>query len=726
MNQKYKDNQINLVNEYLEVECICDNKNYESKNKIIKCFLCHKYQHLSCIYQAKFIKPYIRFNCQFKNNHFYLKWKKTILPAKEIIYSNKWIKDKALLKKGTKKFTFFLNLNELYELNKEKNNKNDNNSHFLAFLWMTNNGKPFHLGFPDNISININNNEFYSTDNKGFKYPLLLSLDDSYDYSPKKKHLITPDNFEILTASDFFYPPKMNNLKKKGTLQKVTISFDNPLENYYGSEFQFEEIRRYLFYIGVFQEIKIPQLSTLKNTDKLKQYNEIFKSLYKEKVIKMKWNKISNNILTSDNEEISMNFISNISNQKIIHPIRGLFCQHAEMLDFGECCRYISGKNQIYKCYKCNKPLNIMYIDDLSEKIFNEYKSKNYTEIYLNNKFKFIRGEKNDLYINNLLNENKSKEKEKKIEYDEIISDDDDDFLNESFFKYHQNNFIINDNNNKNKLENNLKNIIINNYNYEDIIDMNNDDDIDGNNYIDNNVIEISETISLSSDSEADNLNVQYISQDNTDNNQKQKQNNKVNHLLQRNNIDIQLSDKNNNFKENKNSINKNENDQKTKENEDKMNIQSSTQKRKNINQKIDKTSNELLQKKRKSPKINHIKKIIQKNKNKKVHLISNQLYTKKNIKKRNTTNNKSPCINNTNKRNNKSEEIIEISQSSCNSNSSYFLPINEENYIINDIYSIQQFSTNDEKSDNNKLYKDYKSFDKNKHKIKKKKLYPK
>ena len=751
MNQKYKDNQINLINEYLEVDCICDNKNYESKNKIIKCFLCNKYQHLSCIYQAKFIKPYICFNCQFKNNHFYLKWKKTILPAKEIIYSNKWIKDEALLSKGTKKFTFYLNLNELYELNKEKNNKNENNSHYLAFLWMTNNGKPFHFGFPDNISIKINNNEFYSTDNKGFKYPLLLSLDDSYDYSPKKKHLITHDNFEILTAGDFFYPPKIINYRKKSSLQKVTISFDNPLENYYGSEFQFEEIRRYLFYIGVFQEIKTPQLSILKNTNKLTQYNEIFKYLYKEKVLKMKWNKISKNFLTSDNEEINMNFISNISNQKIIHPIRGLFCQHADVLDFGECCRYISSKNQIYKCYKCNKPLNVMYIDDISEKIFNEYKNKNYSEIYLNNKFKFIRGEKYDLYSNNLLlNENKTKQKQKqkqinlgkKIINDESSSedekeneedDDEDDYLNDSFFKYHQNNFVINDNKNKNR--NNLKKklIKINNNNDDDIIDMISDDDNSENkiNNDNDNVIEISETISLSSDSEVscfDNyLNIQYISKENNDNDI-DIDNNKINCLIPKKN-NIQLSNKENKQKEkeNNNSINEIENNEKAKENEDKNNIENCSSKEKNNNQKL-LEDNKLLQKKRKTPKIDLGKKITKKNKNNKSNLISNQLYIKRNNKKISNANTntkdkktQNKKTNTSNNNNNNDEEIIEINQSRSNSNSSSFLPINEEKYIINEAYSIQQISTNsnDEKSDNNKSNKDYNYFGKNKKKIK-------
>ena len=425
-NSKSKNNtdsqDINNSIECIEIECICDNNTYEPKNKLIKCFLCNKYQHLSCIFQAKYIRPYLCFNCQFQYNHFYLRWKKTILPAKEIIYSNKWVKDKSLLKKGRKKFRFVLDLNELYKLNND-------NSHFLAFIWMTNNGKPFHFGFPDNTSIKINNNDFYSTDNKQFKYPLLLSLNESNDYSPKKKHLITDENYEIPLASEFFRPPKIVNSRKKSSLQTVTISFDNPLENYYGSEFEFEETRRYLFYIGIFQEIKIPQLSILKNCNKLIEFNEIFKNLYKEKVMKMKWNEISNNIIQSDNEEMNMNLISSISNQKIVHPVRGLFCQHSDVLDFGECCRYITSKNQIYKCYKCNKPLNIVYIDDATDKIFNEFKNTNFSQIYFNNKFNFIKGEK--ISLNNQDIKDDSNEME--------ISNNESDSLNESFFEFYQN-----------------------------------------------------------------------------------------------------------------------------------------------------------------------------------------------------------------------------------------------------------------------------------------------
>ena len=460
---------INLNNSFCEMECICENKSYLSKTQIIQCFLCHKYQHISCIFQAKYIKPYICFNCQFRHNHFYLRWKKTILPAKEVIYEKKWAKKEVLLKNGTKIFKFNLNLSELYKLNTDKNS-----SHYLAFIWLTNNGKPFNFGFPDNINIKINGKDFYSTETKGFKYPLLLSLDNTYncDYSPKKKHLITMENYEIPHASEYFVLSKSNRLHT----QNVTISFEHPLENYYGSEFQYEDIRRYLFYIGVFQEIKIPQLSIVKNANKLSELNSIFKNIYTVKVLRMK-----NSINANENEEINnniMNFISNISGQKIINPIRGIFCQHSEILDFGECCRYITSKNQIYKCYKCNKPLNIMYIDNDSEKLFDEYKNKGFDEIYFDNNFKFIKGiEENNEKNYDIKNLNESNS--------ELVSD--------SFYEYHKNE--IDELNKKEKEE------------IYEIIDSSDEENIKKNEIkedINESVIELDETISLNSNSSFD------------------------------------------------------------------------------------------------------------------------------------------------------------------------------------------------------------------------------
>ena len=460
---------INLNNSFCEMECICENKSYLSKTQIIQCFLCHKYQHISCIFQAKYIKPYICFNCQFRHNHFYLRWKKTILPAKEVIYEKKWAKKEVLLKNGTKIFKFNLNLSELYKLNTDKNS-----SHYLAFIWLTNNGKPFNFGFPDNINIKINGKDFYSTETKGFKYPLLLSLDNTYncDYSPKKKHLITMENYEIPHASEYFVLSKSNRLHT----QNVTISFEHPLENYYGSEFQYEDIRRYLFYIGVFQEIKIHNYPLVKNANKLSELNSIFKNIYTEKVLRMK-----NSINANENEEINnniMNFISNISGQKIINPIRGIFCQHSEILDFGECCRYITSKNQIYKCYKCNKPLNIMYIDNDSEKLFDEYKNKGFDEIYFDNNFKFIKGiEENNEKNYDIKNLNESNS--------ELVSD--------SFYEYHKNE--IDELNKKEKEE------------IYEIIDSSDEENIKKNEIkedINESVIELDETISLNSNSSFD------------------------------------------------------------------------------------------------------------------------------------------------------------------------------------------------------------------------------
>ena len=467
---KYLDNN-KLNNDLCEVECICEVKSYISKTQIIQCFLCHKYQHITCIYQAKYIKPYICFNCQFRHNHFYLRWKKTILPAKEIIYQKKWAKKQTLLTNGTKTFKFSLNLNELYRLNQDKEK---NSSHYLAFIWLTNNGKPFTFGFPDNINIKINGKDFYSTETKGFKYPLLLSLENTYshDYTPKKKHLITMENYEIPHASEFFTLTKSNRLH----IQNVTISFEHPLENYYGSEFQFEDIRRYLFYIGVFQEIKIPALSLVKNSNKLIDLNSIFRDIYNEKVLKL--NNIIN-INMNEGEEINnnMNFKSYISGQKIISPIRGIFCQHTEVLDFGECCRYITSKNQIYKCNKCNKPLNIMYIDYNSEKIFEENKNKGFDEIYFDNKFQFIKGikENNENKNNNIININE-------------ISDS-SDFVSDSFYEYHKKEL---DEINKKEEENNVCEIL-------DSSEENENQENNDNN--DENVIELDETISLNSDS---------------------------------------------------------------------------------------------------------------------------------------------------------------------------------------------------------------------------------
>ena len=504
-------NSIN--NTFCEIDCICDNKTYISKTQIIQCFLCHKYQHISCIFQAKYVKPYICFNCQFRNNHFYLRWKKTILPAKEVIYSKKWAKKPNLLSKGTKTFKFSLNLNELYRLNTDKNS-----SHYLAFIWLTNNGKPFHFGFPDNISIKINGKDFYSTETKGFKYPLLISLDNIYthEYSPKKKHLITMENYEIPHASEFFVLTKSNRLHT----QNVTISFEHPLENYYGSEFQYEDIRRYLFYIGVFQEIKIPQLSLIKNANKLSDLNIIFRNIYNEKVLKMK-NILNLNGVEDINNNI--NFISNISGQKIINPIRGIFCQHSDVLDFGECCRYITSKNQIYKCYKCNKPLNIMYIDNNSERLFEEYKNKGFDEIYFDNKFKFIKGIKQN-------NENKDN-------YNDINLSE-SDLLSESFYEYH-----IKELNELNKKEDICE-----------IIDSSEEKEENSENN-EESVIELDETISLNSESSLDedndlNKNINKNKNNLQLNNQTYKIPKKINNIDKNKFIDLKIEMNFNSIKE--------------------------------------------------------------------------------------------------------------------------------------------------------------------------------
>ena len=410
--------------EKLDIECICFNNNYSSKKELKHCIICKKYQHKACIHQAQYITPYICFNCQFIYNHFYLKPIETILPAHEFIYKKEWEDDTSLLKQGTKNFEFDLDIKEIYnKYNINPTNINEDNSYYLAFLCLTNNGKPFHLGFPDNINISINDKKFYNTESKGFKRPLLLSIENNKYYIPKRRHLITLDKYEIPNAAEFF--PDKNNKN-----QRITISFSNNLENYRGSEFEFVNVRHYLIYIGIFQEIKIPQMSLLRECKNLEEYFQIFKTFYEEKVRKIRWNKISN-FISMDSDQLNMNMISEISNQRIICPVRGLFCQHTEIMDFGECCGYITSNNQVYKCFKCNKPLNIMYIDEMSEKIFNRYKNEDYSQIYFSTKFKFIRGEKSEESI--------SKGKDDKNNVRQIENDPSDESLSESFFKYYEN-----------------------------------------------------------------------------------------------------------------------------------------------------------------------------------------------------------------------------------------------------------------------------------------------
>ena len=505
---------INFNEEMVEIECICDKSTYTSKEDIIQCILCHKYQHLECIYQAQYTEPYLCFNCQFKNNHFYLKWKKTILPAREIIYKKKWEEDKNLLKEGTKTFEFNLNLEEL----NSKYNRNNNNSHYIAFLCLTNNGKPLRLGFPYNIKIHINNNKFYFTKNKCFKRPLLLALDNTPHYVPKERHLITSDKYSIPNANDFFNSPRNTYINQDKYNQKVIISFADLLENYRGSEFEFVDIRHYIFYVGLFQEIKIPQTNIFKNTSDLKHFYDIFKNLYNEKVLKLKWNKISNYVTLGD-EEMNMNLISYISNQKILHPIRGLFCQHSDVLDYGECCGYITSNSQVYKCFKCNKPLNIMYIDDMSENIFNKYKDQNYSQIYYTSNFKFIKGDP----ISDIKEKNGSKNEEELKNEDNVI--DEDESFSESFFDYY------------NKNNNNEKN------GNDEIIELNSSDDSKdenedtNNNNNDNIIIELNS----SDDSKDENVGTNNNNNDNikiNSNNDQNKEfsfNSNINYTLENN-----------------------------------------------------------------------------------------------------------------------------------------------------------------------------------------------
>ena len=499
-------NANNNIDSKIDIECICYNNSF-SKTDIIQCLICGKYQHISCIFKAKNILPYVCFNCQFKNNHFYLKWKKTILPAQEIIYKKKWEDNKKELSEGTRNFEFYLNSRELNFLY----NNDSNNSHYIVFLWLTNNGRPFQLGFPDNVKIDINNKKFYFTESKGFKRPLLLAIDNTPFYSPKKRSLITSEKFEIPNINDFFISPK-NPYNKEKYIQKITISFEDLLENYHGSEFEYEAQRHYLFYVGLFQEIKIP---TLKNYNDLKQYHEAFKNLYNEKVVKLKWNKVSNFVSLGNvgEDEMNMNLISNVSNQKIIHPVRGLFCQHSDVLDYGECCGYITSNSQVYKCFKCYKPLNIMYIDDMSEKMFNKYKSDNYTRIYYTNKFKFIRGENIDDIKKKEENKTDREEKNNTDIKDNFFEDDDS--LSQQFFDYYKEN-KFKENNNEENDENNNDN------NTNQIIELNsssesNDDSLINNSNENNNEKENSDRINadtnyIENDSENQDKDISFYS----------------------------------------------------------------------------------------------------------------------------------------------------------------------------------------------------------------------
>ena len=527
-------NSNNNIENKIEIECVCNYNNYV-KNGMIQCLLCGKYQHTDCIFKAKDILPYICFNCQFKNNHFYLKWKKTILSAQEIIYKKEWEDNKKRLVEGTRTFEFYLNSRELNSLY----NNDSNNSHYIVFLWLTNNGRPFQLGFPDNIKIEINNRKFYFTESKGFKRPLLLAIDNTPLYSPKKRSLITSEKFEIPNINDYFISPK-NPFNKEKYIQKVTISFEDLLENYHGSEFEYEAKRHYLFYVGLFQEIKIP---SLKNYNDLKQYHEAFKNLYNEKVVKLKWNKVSNFVSLGNvgEDEMNMNLISNVSNQKIIHPVRGLFCQHSDVLDYGECCGYITSNSQVYKCFKCYKPLNIMYIDDMSEKMFNKYKNDNYTRIYYTNKFKFIRGEniddtkkkeekKNDNdrdNVNDKDNINGKDIKDNIEEEDDSLSQQFFDFYSDNKFKENNNDYdndeINNDNNTNQIIELNsssesIDELMNNNTNSNEINNDTNRNNSD-NNYMENDSENPDKDFSLGSNSNANQYNENNQRKEPKDNN---------------------------------------------------------------------------------------------------------------------------------------------------------------------------------------------------------------
>jgi hypothetical protein len=128
-----------------------------------------------------------------------------------------------------------------------------------------------------------------------------------------------------------------------------------------------------------------------------------------------------------------------------------------------------------------------MYIDSNSKKIFEEYKNKNFDEIYFDNKFKFLKGikEKND-------------EKKNSININDVS--DNSDFVSDSFYEYHKKEL---DELNKKEEENSVCEII--DSSVENIsIDINCDNNNDDNNNNNGNVIELDETISLNSNSSND------------------------------------------------------------------------------------------------------------------------------------------------------------------------------------------------------------------------------
>ena len=54
------------------------------------------------------------------------------------------------------------------------------------------------------VAIRIDGQHFHSFC-KGFKRPLLLALDSTPFYTPKKRHLITSEKYEIPNLSNFFF-----------------------------------------------------------------------------------------------------------------------------------------------------------------------------------------------------------------------------------------------------------------------------------------------------------------------------------------------------------------------------------------------------------------------------------------------------------------------------------------------------------------------------------------
>ena len=329
-----------------------------------------------------------------------------------------------------------------------------------------------------------------------------------------------------------------------------------------------------------------------------------------------------------------------------------------------------------------------MYIDDATEKIFNEYKNKKFSEIYLNNEFKFLHGEKTDI------NESNDNDEIEEIEDDE--SSEKDDSLNESFFQFYQKEFNLFKKDKNEKIINEQKSSINKNLLIKDEDENENNDSI----------IELYETITLSNDSDINKSNSSFISK------------NISKDILKKNN-----KDSNNIISQEKNQLNYYSNNKEffysildRKKERNNLKIEGFSFEEKGINKSQNIKENKFLTKKRDNSKYMTINNTILKKNDEIINNFSNKIFNKIQIKNKKKDNIKRINISKINDKDDSfTEEIIELSQSS--DNSSFFIPIDTQNVKINDNYSYQKYSN----KENEKKQKKNISFDKKinkKHKI--------